>query len=186
MILTYGSRLYGLTTPYSDCDTICIAEENKNSSYMYSTFEDFAKALNEDQNLACIEVYFSNVELLNKHNVYYVYNADRFRRTISSIVSNSYVKAKKKIRQGDFYIGLKSFWHSYRILYKALELAEYGEYDPVCVEDKNLADVWYTIMEFQCDIETEEDQIFNKLKELFDADLKSMQTKFRTLCPLDY
>lgn len=186
MILTYGSRLYGLTTSYSDCDTICIAEENKNSSYIYKTFEDFAKALNKDQNLACIEVYFSNVELLNKHNVYYEYNADRFRRTISSIVSNSYVKAKKKIRQGDIYIGLKSFWHSYRILYKALELAEHKEYNPICAKDEHLSSVWYTIMEFQSFTETEEDEIFKKLKELFDADLKRMQTKFRILCPLDY
>lgn len=192
MKLNYGSKVYGLTTSQSDDDYIILdlkdgldtKEDIDNAEAVY-TIEEFQKLLDE-HDLQAIEIYYTYYRTFESLCIKFEFDKNKFRRKVSAIVSNSYVKAKKKIRQGDFYIGLKSFWHSYRILYKALELAKNPHsFSPLCNDNEHLVDVYMDIMEYQAFIEVEQDQIFKRLKNTYDSDLKKIQTEFRLLCPLE-
>lgn len=50
----------------------------------------------------------------------------KLKHFVSHINSNSWVKSKKKITQGDYYIGIKSIFHSMRIVMFGIQLAKYG------------------------------------------------------------
>jgi hypothetical protein len=41
--------------------------------------------------------------------------------------SNSWVKSKKKILQSEYYIGIKSIWHSMRMVMFGSQIARYGK-----------------------------------------------------------
>lgn len=49
------------------------------------------------------------------------------RHSISHICSNSWVKAKKKLEQGDYYIGIKSLFHSLRIAQFGIQIVQHGK-----------------------------------------------------------
>ena len=49
------------------------------------------------------------------------------RKSISSIQSNSWVKCKKKLLQNDYYIGLKSLFHSLRVVDFGIQIMKYNK-----------------------------------------------------------
>src|SRR5690606_20681238 len=58
---------------------------------------------------------------------YFKLDKSKLRRSISGTSSNSFVKCKKKLRQGDYYIGKKSLFHSLRILGFGIQIALTGK-----------------------------------------------------------
>ena len=64
------------------------------------------------------------------YNLIHRLNKSNLRSSVSAVCSNSHVKAKKKIRDGEVYIGLKSYWHTIRILTMYTDLAKFGTFNP--------------------------------------------------------
>lgn len=60
----------------------------------------------------------------------------------SRTASNSFVKCKKKLAQGDTYIGLKSMFHSIRILDFGIQLATTNS-----IKFDSCNEIYYNLME---------------------------------------
>lgn len=133
-VYQYGSIVYGSHTPDSDSDYIVVVDSDEPLLY-YSVREDdsdytiyspsyFIKKIKE-HNISILECIFqSEDDPFVKH---FTYNPENLRRSISAISSNSFVKCKKKIRDGEPYIGKKSMFHSIRILMFGIQIAKYGK-----------------------------------------------------------
>ena len=109
---------------------------------------------------------------------------DKLRRKVSAVCSNSWSKARKKldIPEEDDYLGLKSLFHSIRILSYGIDLARDGRIDfkNVLIDGEKIA-----CSNFWKQLQYEYSQGF-RWKE-FKAEYTSLQnsnaTLFRTLAP---
>lgn len=150
-IYVFGSRVYGNASENSDWDILIIA--NTSSPETEIKTEEFnIHVLTEDRfreglkqhhirALECImapawakiqeDIKFDDFQL----------NMGSLRHSISHINSNSWVKAKKKLAQGDYYIGLKSLWHALRIVMFGSQIARWGY-----IRDWNCANhIWHKL-----------------------------------------
>lgn len=187
----YGSSVYGLTNELSDVDYMVLHIDPTYQLHEYPedvdvwTLEQFQEKLN-DHDLKALEVYYHNFDTFyNVFEMEFKLNKDKLRRSVSATCSNSYVKAKKKLRQGDKYIGLKSYWHCIRILTMFIHLAKYQHFNPANFKDK-LFDVYHNIMDCM-KLPHEGDELFTLLEIDYHhrQRLKNLQHEFRMLCPLD-
>lgn len=204
-----GSQLYGLTNQRSDTDYL----------YLYDDINTFTNSeLNSillDKNIELID-YYEFKQKLYKHDlkaleVYYNYynqvinlipelvnftiNNQLLRRSISATCSNSDVKARKKIRDSEVYVGRKSFFHVYRILYMYLPLARQEsiistskeniltvlQYSSETVQS-HLRPIYEDIVLSHCEDTT---MLYDSLKTKYSPLLKPMMHELRILCPLD-
>jgi predicted nucleotidyltransferase len=125
----FGSRVYGTVGPNSDYDIILIANasapdvEVKGEKYnIHIIVPDLWDKLLRDNHIKAIECVFAPewAQLIPYSSLYdFVYKEESFRHNISHTVSNSWVKCKKKLEHGEYYIGIKSMFH-------ALRIAEFG------------------------------------------------------------
>jgi len=137
-VYLFGSQVYGNANRDSDWDVIMIANNSVNSTeirkglfniHVY-TPDKFREDLdiNRINNLECIyapswaklkeEITFSDFRV----------NQNRLRHSISRTSSNSWVKCRKKIEvEGEYYIGVKSLFHSIRIPMFGKQIAERGK-----------------------------------------------------------
>ena len=128
----FGSRIY-LTNNYnSDFDIILIAKnsvsniEIKHPIYNIHIIvpSDFDKLL-QDNNIKALEVFFApEFAIIKKYPMNFTLKENSLRHSISHYSSNSYVKAKKKIQQGDYYIGIKSLFHSIRMVDFGIQISK--------------------------------------------------------------
>lgn len=132
-IYIYGSQNYGTANEKSDTDLIIIQKEYKrldNINFHSFTESTFKKAC-EQGDIACLEVYYSQNSLKNTISLpTFKLDLESFRRNISMLTSNSWVKGKKKlivVGDYDLNIGLKSVFHSLRILNYAIQIGETGK-----------------------------------------------------------
>lgn len=155
-VYKYGSSIYGTKTEKSDLDIIYIADTEKEiyevlqskdfpfcSGYLekvdlhYISKESFIKLLNEHDIMA-LEIYY---QMRDDERLKYSFNLnlDTLRRKISAVCSNSWSKARKKldIPEEDDYIGLKSLFHSIRILSFGRNIAKDNKIDYLNVLIKN-------------------------------------------------
>ena len=135
-IYIFGSRVYGNYNNNSDWDVIIVANNSVDSIEIKNdifnihvcTPEKFKKDLNLHKitNLECI---FAPdwAKILVKKNFNFELKKTNLRHFISHINSNSIVKCKKKILQDDYYIGVKSLFHSMRIANFGYQLATEGK-----------------------------------------------------------
>ena len=195
-IYKYGSRMYGMDTEESDLD-YCIVIDNeaplfpsKPSSELkeYSQLETksmdlhimskrYYEELLEKHDIMALECYYQE-DPIERCEVDFTLNLQALRKSISSTVSNSWVKASKKIQieEEDSKIGLKSLYHSFRILDFGIQIAKYndiidyeysGGLNPV--RDSNIENIINPSWDFWN----------NKLKPLHNAKM----TEFRLLAP---
>lgn len=138
---TYGSRVYGATTKDSDYDYIMVVKSEEDLYYsvnkpnmnitVYSEGLFIQKIKEHD--ISVLECIFQEKD--DKYVEHFVLNKETLRRSISSVSSNSYVKCKKKLAEGQIYIGRKSLFHSIRILGFGIQIAltgrivDYGAYN---------------------------------------------------------
>lgn len=130
----YGSRVYGCHTEDSDYDWIAVVEsddpnlyysvEFANTNFTVYSEQNFIKKIQE-HHISALECIFQKED--DPFVKYFKLDTDKLRRAISSVSSNSYVKCKKKLKHGDEYIGLKSMFHSLRILNFGMQIAKYGK-----------------------------------------------------------
>lgn len=144
----FGSTVYGTRTERSDIDIIAICESeedlyNVHQSKDYQEFSDYSRDV--DLHIISTKTF---QELLNNHDImaletYYqmseddkelfnfTLDLDKLRRKVSAVCSNSWSKARKKldIPEEDDYLGLKSLFHSIRILSYGIDIAKDSKID---------------------------------------------------------
>lgn len=138
-VYIFGSRVYGTANQSSDWDIIMVANNSVESTELsglkrglYNIHVYTPKKFEEDlnwhriNNLECI---FAPEWTKLKESIKWDFRLDnsKLRHSISHISSNSWVKSKKKMEQGDYYIGIKSLFHSIRIPMFGTQIATYGE-----------------------------------------------------------
>lgn len=132
----FGSITYGTQTENSDYDFVVIVDTDDIEYYQYETDDidihvmsiDTYETRLKDHDIMALEVYFNPMPII-KFETDFVLDKIKLRHNISSIVSNSWVKAKKKVllENEDNWIGYKSLFHSMRILDFGLQMARNGK-----------------------------------------------------------
>jgi predicted nucleotidyltransferase len=135
-IYIFGSRVYGTATNDSDWDIIMVANNSVeevekivgNFNIHIITPDKFKKDL-EWHNIRNIECVMAPDWAKIKEDIDWDFkiNLIKLRHSISHISSNSWVKSKKKLQAGEYYIGIKSMFHSLRIPMFGAQLASEGK-----------------------------------------------------------
>lgn len=178
-IYLYGSRVYGIKT-YGDYDFIVVVEgENIETQYLSEELDitimsrDVFEIQLGNHEISELECIFLPDHLKFKEKVKFDFELDRvkLRHSISAITSNSFGKCKKKIIDGEVYIGKKSMFHSLRIGMFGIQIAKYGQ-----IVDYSCANrYWYEIMDMPNDGDI--------IKQEYKPIRNGIMTEFRQLCP---
>lgn len=132
----FGSQVYGTATPESDWDIIMVANNSVESTeqrrglfniHVYTP--DKFKADLEWHRINNLECIFAPDWAKLKETIRYDFklNQSKLRHAISHVSSNSWVKCHKKIDITDeYYIGIKSLFHSIRIPMFGTQIASLG------------------------------------------------------------
>jgi predicted nucleotidyltransferase len=128
----FGSRVYGTASADSDWDFILIANasapevefKNVNFNIHILTPDRFAKEVRDNHIRALECICAPEWAILKPAKIEFIYKPESFRHNISHTVSNSWVKCKKKLAQDDYYIGIKSLFHSLRIAHFGIQYAK--------------------------------------------------------------
>lgn len=180
----YGSTVYGTATPDSDVDYICIhsdecsfepqilSRECDINNYSHSNFQ---RLLN-NQDISCIEAFHAPEEFIHYGDFSkYTYHVDlkKLRSKFSERSSNSWVKAKKKIlvEKDQERIGLKSLFHSIRILDFGIQLALEGK----IYNFGSCNDLYWDILEIGPN--------WNKLEMTYSKIYNEKHSKFKQVAP---
>ena len=179
----YGSRVYGTASESSDYDYILVIKDNSsfkkeylkvnNYEYHFVKKSEFEQKLN-DHKIDFLECYFAPKEMVFFEHFRPKFEIDKWklRKSISQVCNNSWSKCRKKIEQGDYYIGIKSLFHSIRILHFGIQIAKYGK----IIDYSECNNYWKEIN----DGEFYDWEYFkNKYKPL----MNKKQSEFRALCP---
>ncbi len=150
VIYPYGSRVYGTHGPGSDHDFIVVygGEDKSKDAQQYDSYS-------KDITVTTYHI-DSWQEHLRNHKIFAMECHDLFepepmvidlpllRKEISSKASNSWVKCKKKLELHDeYYIGIKSLFHSFRIPMFGIQIAKHGQ-----IQDYSVAnDLWFKELE---------------------------------------
>ncbi|UGO50750.1 nucleotidyltransferase [Bacillus phage vB_BanS_Sophrita] len=178
-IYPYGSRVYGTANEKSDYDFMAIAQ-TKDTKLDY-TFECdnvsvhvvseylFIKRIKE-HHISYLECIFQDPD--DEYRKHFKLDLEKLRRNVSAISSNSFVKCKKKMIDGEPYIGKKSMFHSIRIVQFGCQIAKYGE-----IVDYKCANVYYDrVMSFDN---------WEDIKEDFQPRYNRFKSTLRELAPLE-
>ena len=130
----FGSRIYGTASNGSDSDFIIVGNasspevEYSNDRFnVHVIVPDLFEKYVRDNHIKAAECLFApEWAKLKEYPIEWVYKEASFRHNISHTVSNSWVKCKKKLAQGDYYIGVKSIFHSLRIVDFGIQIAKTG------------------------------------------------------------
>jgi len=142
-VYDFGGNVYGVSNKFSDCDYIAVIDDSACQADEHQEFfhesgmkhdvncyaEYYFKKLIEYHEISALECLFLNDEFIRKFSKKYdfVLSLPALRKSIAEKSSNSFVKARKKLRFGEAYIAKKSMWHSFRIIYFGIQIAKYGK-----------------------------------------------------------
>jgi predicted nucleotidyltransferase len=181
IIYIFGSQVYGTTTHNSDWDLIMVANTPNTNQEIRSgdfnihvmTEDQFLKNL-RDHHSSTVEAFFAPKEFRLQEDVKFNWtpNIPSLRHSFSHISSNSWVKCKKKIEQGDYYIGIKSLFHSLRIPMFGIQIAKAGK-----IYDFSEANFIYDKISSKEWTWDELDSEFRTLKNKILTDFRSVTTK---------
>lgn len=134
-VYPFGSFTYDTTTDKSDADFVVIVDSDGVDHVQYETPQldihilsiNHYKKLLDNHDIMALEVFY-NPYALKKFKVDFKPNLAKLRHSISAVVSNSWVKAKKKVEleNEDSWVGYKSLFHSMRILDFGIQIARDG------------------------------------------------------------
>lgn len=176
----YGSRVYGTDSYNSDYDLLLVTDTLKsNTEYRNGLFnittlssQDFFNQLDE-MKIKILECIFSPEKFKIKENIKYNFllNREKLRTEISQKSSNSFVKAKKKIilEEEDSYKGIKSLFHSLRIIDFGNQIALYEK-----INDYSSSNwIWNELLNLENEIN------WNQLKEKWQPIKNQLLSEFR-------
>ena len=152
-IYVFGSRVYGTATADSDYDIIVVAnsmDEKREVVYKdlnihIHTPDKFIRDLKQldMHNLECIFAP-EGAKILEKVNYVdanFKINPDQMKYAAMSQSFNRFHTAKVKILDGDFHRGIKSLFHSLRILLFSMQILRNGRIDDFSEANKFWADI---------------------------------------------
>jgi len=176
----YGSRVYGCHTSESDFDFIVVVESDKDLyysvNYTDTNFTIYSESMFikriQEHHISALECIFQDPS--DPYRKYFKLDKSKLRRSISAVTGNSFVKCKKKLAQGDDYIGKKSLFHSLRILGFGIQIALTGK----IVDYSAYNHFLYRIL----DMQTNDWEVYKKI---FKPTFNRMKTNFRTFAPLE-
>lgn len=186
----FGSLVYGTAHENSDYDYVVILDvsgelyehfENKDLDIHIFSTESY-KAKLDEHDIMALETFF-NPHPIIKYAVDFKLDLVKLRHKISAIVSNSWVKAKKKVllEDEDSFIGLKSLFHSIRILDLGIQLAEYGNGSTIVIDFESSRHIWKEILGMHA-----KNHSIEKILEHFKPQHNANASKFRMLAPKEY
>lgn len=185
----FGSRVYGTHDENSDWDYVVVlppgdikTESHYNDGrvhYQIYSYDEFMLKINAHDIMAleCISLdHHVSKQLITKFTL----NKNVLRESISTIANNSWVKAKKKLTvSGDYdkKAGMKSAFHSIRILEFGIQVAQYGK-----ITDFTVANwIWFEIEKlgelYDYDV------LWNKINEKFKKTFNETSSRFKALAP---
>ena len=136
-LIPFGSITYGTITETSDRDMVVIVDHPTDLYIQYETNEldlhimslDTFRTRLYSHDILALEVYYNTSPIIALEHIDFVVDKVKLRHTISAVVSNSWVKAKKKVMLSneDNWLGYKSLFHSIRILDFGIQLASEGK-----------------------------------------------------------
>lgn len=180
-IYKFGSRVYGTHNSESDYDFITIVNEPIETDIMSYDFnihvygiEKFQQYVNEHRIHALESIFLPNNQKFEQHTFDFTLDLRKLRSEISSKSSNSWVKCKKKleVEQNSQYIGLKSLFHSLRIVMFGIQIAKFGS----IVDYSEANHIWEEIIS-----SGHTDWEYFKVK--YQPVYNNMLTEFRKLAP---
>lgn len=139
-IYLYGSRIYGTNRIDSDYDIILIGAnllehiekevliDDKRLNVHIITPDKFKRDL-ERHDIMNLECVFSPAwaRLQEKEILKFIINKKKLAKNIIAQSFNSWQKGKFKLNEGDIYHGLKSIFHSLKMLIFAIQIIEHGK-----------------------------------------------------------
>ncbi len=181
-VCEFGSATYGTQTEKSDYDFVAIVDmddgyiqfESPDVDIHIMSKHHYLSKL-ESHDIMALEVHF-NPNPLKKYEADFTINKVKLRHKISAVVSNSWVKAKKKVNleNEDTWTGYKSLFHSMRILDFGIQMAAHGR----IADFKSSTHVWEEILE-----KVGKGVDFDEVMEYFKPKHNNKSTFFRELAP---
>lgn len=186
-LYAYGSQVYGTNDENSDFDFQLIIEDGYMSNLLelelkkridadisVSGIKEFQAKL-DAHDVAAVETFFLPQQFRFQEDFKLHFELDKaaLRNSFSRVVSNSYVKAKKKLVVAEDYderVARKSLFHSFRILDLGIQIVQgkeidYGRVNSILTEINALPADWDT------------------LDATFRIRHNEMQSEFRLICP---
>ena len=180
-IYEWGSQLYHTNNIDSDIDLLCILDQyhcdyeliRKDNFDIHIVTEEHLKFLLQNHSIMVLECLLQDKPVL-KYNIDIVINREKLRRSVSAIASNSWVKAKKKVNQGEIQIGLKSLFHSIRIVDYGIQIAKTGKINNY----ESCNNIYYNIISmYDCG------NSIQSIQEYYKEYQNNKASEFRLLCP---
>lgn len=190
----YGSEVYGTVTPHSDIDTVVIVDDeidlsdSTNGIWEYKKDKEDYQFINESRLIEMVKahhivalemlslpedkIFYGSVE---KYRQYFHLDNWKLRQVISSIASNAWAKAHKKMtveKDYDLYRGQKSLFHSLRVFVFGIQIARDGKITDYSAANKYWDEI-YAMGE--CGWET--------YKEKYRSVSNALRTEFIKYCP---
>ncbi|MFN8670935.1 MAG: hypothetical protein U0457_02500 [Candidatus Sericytochromatia bacterium] len=186
-IYRFGSRVYETNTNLSDEDYIAVVNNKFISDninlHIYTKIE-FQHLLDE-HNIEMLECFF----LAEKHKLKelvkfkFSLNLNKLRTAISTVGNGSWVRGKKKLTiSADYnkYLGIKSIFHSLRILNYGIQIAKNGK-----ILDYSASNyIWVDILEISQKLDSFE--LWNILEKKYRKEFNKLKSEFTVLCPKGY
>lgn len=177
---SYGSRVYGSHVINSDFDYITVVESDNDNLY-YSVDSPCMNVTVYSENMFIKKIKEHRIDVLecifqfedDPYLKYFELDSDKLRRAVSAVSSNSFVKCKKKLAQGDVHVGKKSLFHSLRIIGFGMQIAEYGKITDYSIYNGYLKDIMSMSNDWD-ELRTKYKPIFNEAK-----------SRFKVLAPLE-
>lgn len=176
-----GSYIYGTENKNSDYDFIGISDvsneyQNDDWDLTVYTEDEFIKEIYK-HNIAVLECLWSSDPLDKRpidYSKYFKLNKPILRKVISQKANHSWVKAKKKIKleDEDTLIGLKSLFHSFRIIDFGIQIATKGK----IIDYSSMNDVYHILM-------AETNQSWDYWEKKFKKLHNNQMSVFRSVCP---
>lgn len=171
----YGSHIYGTNNKNSDRDSWLVGDH---PSCDMNTLA-FQELLNV-HDIVALEMYFTYESIRDKYSL--TISHDKLRKSISLISSNSWVKGKKKlIVSGDYDLnaGLKSIFHSMRILEYGTQIARDGKIHSWDRMNWILEDLWDISTNYQ------RTELWNFINSKYRREYLKLSSRFKEACPKD-
>lgn len=132
----YGSQVYGTNKSYSDTDILLVSagdlphKEWKTDLFNIHLYTpDIFNEMLFEHHILALECMFASEEfqIFMDKDIEFILNCNKLIMKTMSLSSNSWHGAKYKINLGDYEKGLKSIWHSIRMLDFAIQIKKLGK-----------------------------------------------------------
>lgn len=179
-----GSNVYGTATEKSDVDYIYVVDHQDKSedqlllgktNITIYPVEYFQHKINECS-VSALECFFLPEKFkIELYKPTLNLDLEKLRRSFSEKSSNSWVKAKKKIDvHQEYYLGMKSLFHSLRIINFGIQIAQFGK-----INDYSAANPWWN------KIVEQNFKTWQEYKESWQNTYNNLHSAFRSMAPLE-